>query len=105
MDQKANEPLSAEVVLHEPADASAARLRQWFAGRGFTTSAPAGISFSVTGARSLFEKTFHVEFDEKSNRPGLEVLELPMPDLPAGLQDAVDAVTFSAPPDFGPTSY
>lgn len=97
---EASEPLSAEVVLRDIAGASA--LRQWFASRGFTTSAPAGISFSVTGPRSLFEETFHVEFDEAGNRPGHEVLELPLPDDLAG---EVDAVTFAEPPDFGPTSY
>lgn len=98
-----NEPLSAEVVLRDSAGASA--LRQWFVRRGFTTSAPAGISFSVTGPRSLFEDTFHVQFDEAGNRPGHEVLELTLPELPDELADAVDAVTFSEPPDFGPTSY
>ena len=99
MKAEANEPLSAEVVLRDVAGASA--VRQWFTGRGFTTSAPAGVSFSVTGPRSLFERTFHVEFDE-DNQPGRDVLELPPP---ATIPDAVDVVTFSAPPDFGPASY
>lgn len=101
MKHEANEPLSAEVVLREHADPSA--LRQWFDGRGFTTGEPAGISFSVTGPRSLFERTFDVDLDE--NRPGLDVLELPLPELPAGLAETVAAVTFAPPPDFGPTSY
>ena len=81
-----------------------ARTRKWFDDRGFTTGDWAGISFSVTGPRDLFEETFEVELG-KDHRPGIDVLELPLTGLPDTLAGAVDSVAFSPPPDFGPTSY
>ncbi|WP_394618672.1 hypothetical protein JNUCC0626_06095 [Lentzea sp. JNUCC 0626] len=117
--ERPDELLSAEVVLrdatgrtappitsanldrHRPDPAQVARARKWFDDKGFTTGEPAGISFSVTGPRALFEETFEVELGD-DHRPGVDVLELP---VPAAAANAVESVTFAAPPDFGPTSY
>lgn len=98
-----DQPLSAEVVLRGGASATPAR--QWFERRGFAATEVAGISFSITAGRALFDDTFGVRLGEPGSAPGVDVLELPMPDLPADVANAVEAVTFSAPPDFGPPSY
>ncbi len=116
--------LSAEVVLrgpaggppeaisssnhgrHQPDQDRAPQVRNWFRRRGFDTTDVHGISFSVTGPRRLFEETCATPLGGEGARPGVDVVELPAPaDMPRELADDIVAVTFTAPPDFGPGSY
>ncbi len=91
-------PITAgTVAAHRPDPESAARVRRWFTERGFDTTDVYGIGFSVTGPRARFDETFG---------PGAAGAgELPLATLPDRLASTVESVTFSPPPDFGPTSY
>jgi hypothetical protein len=56
-----------------------------------------GNSFSITAPESTFERVFGTR--------GAGSLELPLHALPKTLTDHVEAVTFTPPPDFGPTNF
>ena len=64
---------------------------QWFQARGFNVEAAGPMSFSISGPTSTFR----------------EVLKMRGKTLkkPEDVPDDVDEVTFTPPPDFGPTSY
>jgi hypothetical protein len=86
--------------------------RAAFAAAGFEVGALVGNNFSITGPTSLFEKFFQVQL-ARTHRGGLQGVrddgsaceELPTVALPAPLREQVAAVTFTPPPDFGPTAY
>jgi hypothetical protein len=83
----------------------AAQVQAYFREAGFDVTAAVGPTFSIVGPRQLFEQTFstRLEGDEREGVRTTEgALELP---LPPALGDAVEAVTFTPPPDFGPTEY
>lgn len=101
--------------VHEyaPAPAAAESARRAFAEAGFEVGEVAGNSFSITAPAATFEKVFKTEVRRTEDRgakarggasegPGYE---LPVDKLPASLARGVAAVTFTPPPDFGPTSY
>ncbi|GAA2428983.1 hypothetical protein [Streptomyces macrosporus] len=69
----------------------------WFASRGFDVDEAVGISFALTGPRSLFQETFRLRGgDPRQEAPlGLDA-------LPREVARHISAVTFTAPPDFGP---
>ena len=94
---------TADRLLPDPAAAEQAQA--YFRAAGFEVTAAFGPSFSIVGSRELFESTFGTRL-EAAERGGVTTadgaLELP---LPAGLGDSIEAVTFTAPPDFGPTEY
>ena len=103
---------SANVEQFLPSTAAAERVRQAFRARGFDVGPIVGTSFSITAPAQRFEEVFGVRVrpqegggigavsgDDDAN------LELPLSRLPDRLADGVAAVTFSPPPDFGPTNF
>jgi len=100
------------VDRYAPAPEAAALARAEFQRLGFEVTAPLGISFSVTAAVGTFEETFAARL-EPTAAGGLECLapdgsrglELPLDALPPALRGVLHAVTFTPPPDFGPTDF
>jgi hypothetical protein len=99
--------ITAETVAGFQPDAAAlAEARRYFQAAGFDLDAPVGISFSISGPRTLFEQTFGerlaVEPEAgvvRSARTAGGGLELPLRRLPDGVARAVQAVTFTPPPE------
>ncbi|HEX8921612.1 MAG TPA: hypothetical protein VF766_09055 [Pyrinomonadaceae bacterium] len=83
-----------------------------FAAAGFEVSAAGPTGFSITASESAFEKFFDTRLQTTEKR-GVEALgkdkstgyELPLRGLPKALSHYIEAVTFTPPPDFGPTSF
>lgn len=96
---------STNLAQHQPDPDRAAQVRRWFEHRGFTTSEVQGVSFSLTGPRTLFDDTFSAHRYDAGVGPDVGGIELPLPEMPEQFAGIVDCVTFSPPPDFGPTSY
>jgi len=94
---------TADRLLPDPDVAEQAQT--YFRDAGFDVTAAFGPTFSIVGSRELFERTFGTRL-QTAERGGVTTdegaFELP---LPAGLGDGVEAVTFTPPPDFGPTEY
>jgi hypothetical protein len=88
----AGDPRSGEVP---PEQETADRAVAWFAAKGFACGPVVGISFSISGPAETFERVF-------GRRPGAGDLELPLDALDDDVLTGVDAVTATAPPDFGP---
>lgn len=103
---------SANVEQFLPSPAAAERVRNAFSARGFEVGPVVGTSFSITAPAQRFEEEFGVRVRSREDG-GIEAvsgdddanLELPLSRLPDPLADGVAAVTFSPPPDFGPTSF
>ncbi len=113
MDAPADPVLSALVVLgpaesaaldeSPPDPATAGRVRAHFDAEGFEVSEVVAGSFSITGRRSLFLRCLGPsEAPDSALRGAREGLALPLGSLPGPVADAVRAVTFTPPPDFGP---
>jgi hypothetical protein len=100
---------SENVQSFAPAPERVAKARKEFEEAGFETSDLYGISFSITGSVKLFEDFFKVKLEEDKPKGvyvatrGETQYELPLKNLPENLQDLITTVTFSPPPDFGPT--
>jgi hypothetical protein len=112
-------PVSAQVILRpkggialNAASVTAANIREilpepekvenvsrWFANKGFDVGAAYGTSFSITAPKSTFERVFETELDKHDS------LALPLEPLSNDVAEEVEEVTFTPPPDFGPTSY
>jgi hypothetical protein len=96
-----------------PAAETVEAARKGFEEAGFAVGNAVGMSFSITAPASTFEKVFKVKLvaDDRGgikvtdHKGGDQTYELPVESLPAELRQFVAAVTFSPPPDFGPTSY
>lgn len=101
--------------VHEyaPAPEAAEALRRAYAEAGFEVGGLVGNSFSVTGPAATFEKVFKVDLRRDEGRGvtaraeagGEAGYEIPLEHAPARLARGVAAVTFTPPPDFGPTSF
>jgi hypothetical protein len=102
--------ISAQVVLYSKGPITAATLeasqppresveaaRNLFRKAGFNIGLYVGISFSISGPASLFESFFGIRLDH------LKSYELPLKGLPRAAADVIKAVTFTPPPDFGPS--
>ncbi len=104
---------SENIADYLPAPETVEAARKGFAAAGFEVSNPVGMSFSITGPAGLFEKVFKVKLvaDDRGGikvtdgKGGDQTYELPVESLSNDLRQSVAAVTFSPPPDFGPTSY
>ena len=96
-----------------PQASSVEEVRRAYAQAGFEVTEVAGNSFSITAPASVFEKAFKVKLRREENKGvtaqadagGEAGYEIPFTQLPAHLARHVAAVTFTPPPDFGPTSY
>lgn len=103
---------SENIEEYLPAPAAAAEAQRFFSEAGFEVGGVVGNSFSITAPPRLFEKMFGVKIRLEENASvkalsadGVESYELPVAALPEELRRDVAAVTFTPPPDFGPTSY
>lgn len=80
-----------------------------FAAAGFEVSPVVGISFAITAPVSTFEKVFkrRILSDARggirAEGEGQVPEELPVQSLPREIAERIEAVTFTPPPDFGPT--
>lgn len=95
------EPLSAQVILRDPAAAPA--VVEFFRGSGFETGSVIGTSFAISGPPARFDTTFGDAATRlaKAGAPA----ELPLDAVPDELAASVEAVAIQGPPDFGPTSH
>jgi hypothetical protein len=95
-----------------PSAESAARVRKVLGAMGFEVGGLVGNSLSISGPVRFFETVFqsrlcHVE------KGGIQFLnadqsctyELPREKIPPTLKELVVSVTFTPPPDFGPTAF
>lgn len=107
------EQITAENV-HKmmPSAADAAAAQRFFANAGFDVGGVFGNSFSITGEQKLFEKIFGTKIftNEKlaiksRSKTAAESSELPSDKLPEDTRKIVETVTFTEPPDFGPTNF
>jgi hypothetical protein len=125
-----DERLSAQVVLHPasgkltggeqitsenverflPSPEAVAEASGFFRGAGFEVGDIVGTSFSIVGSPAEFERTFG-ERPERSVERGVDTvrlerggLELDLGRLPGSVRRHLQAVTFTPPPDFGPTN-
>ncbi len=105
---------SENVHEYTPAPETAEAARRAFAEAGFEVGALVGNSFSITAPSGTFEKVFKVKTSRgeaegvrasAASGGGEAGYELPLDELPAGLARGVAAVTFSPPPDFGPSNF
>jgi hypothetical protein len=96
---------TVEQTLPDP-DA-ATRAERFFRDAGFEVVAPFGASFSIVGPKAQFERIFGTPLVESGGgvRTADGTLELPLEPLPPDVAGLLQAVTFTPPPDFGPTSY
>ena len=76
-----------------------------FTRAGFEVSPTVANSFSITGPPALFKRFFRTPRQFRAAADATADLELPLTQLPADLSSVIDAVTFTPPPDFGPTNY
>jgi hypothetical protein len=85
---------------------------QSFSEAGFEVSAAGPTGFSITAPASTFEKVFNTSVRSQEGGGIAAVrkdestsFELPLRGLSRDLSRHVEAVTFTPPPDFGPTSF
>lgn len=85
---------------------------QSFAAAGFEVSAAGPTGFSITAPASTFEKVFNTKVRSQEGggvkamrQDESEDYELPLRGLSKEMSQHIEAVTFTPPPDFGPTSY
>jgi hypothetical protein len=88
---------AATLERYLPSPEAAERVRDRLARAGFEVGPLVGNSFSITAPVETFEKNFGSGVREAAEKGQ----EIPADDLPR----EVAAVTFTPPPDFGPTSY
>ncbi|WKX12525.1 hypothetical protein [Streptomyces sp. NL15-2K] len=94
----ATRPTASTVAAMLPPPEHVARVRAFFAERGFEVDETQGLSLTLTGPRSAYAETF--------GEPVVtETGELPLGRLPHEIAQCIDAVVFPEPPGFGPTSY
>lgn len=85
----------------------ASQTRAHFESLGFEVGALVGNSFSISAAPSRFEQHFHTKILHTIQFASLEdgSLELPVAGLPEEVKTNIYTVSFSAPPDFGPSNF
>ncbi len=97
----ASEPItSATVARHAPSPEAVTGLMAYFRLAGFDVGPFAGISFSISGPVSRFRSVFGPALASGDR----DRVELNAGSLPPALRPHVEAVSFSAPLDFGPGS-
>ena len=130
-DVEKNRLISAQVVIRSPSRKPAAdhvtaanireflpvpeiasKVRTAFTAAGFEAGPLVGNSFSISATVGDFEKLFniHLRHEQKGGVAFVRVkesgsYELPLHALPRSVVENVEAVTFTPPPDFGPTRF
>jgi hypothetical protein len=79
--------------LFQPRDTAVVEVTRWFDERGFQVGGVLGPAFAITGPAGLFEDTFGTA--DPAVPPTVDR-------LPPEIARHLDAVVFTAPPDFGP---
>lgn len=71
-----------------------------------------GNSFSITAPADTFRKVFDAQlrYEDKTGvqamqKDGSSSYELPLNELPRAVTRQIEAVTFTPPPEFGPTNF
>ena len=131
MDVDTNPVISAQVVLRSPSGKPAAghvtaenireflptpdiatRVRTAFTAAGFEAGPVVGNSFSISATVGVFESLFniHLRHQQEGGVASVRIqesgsYELPLQALPRSVIENVEAVTFTPPPDFGPTRF
>lgn len=90
---------SANIAELAPDADTAGRVARYFREKGFDVGGIVGTSFAISGAPSTFEDVFGTKMAKRKE------LALPLGSIDADVADEVEEVTFTPPPDFGPTSY
>ena len=105
----ANTVVTADNVReYLPSSSSITEARRAFEEAGFEVGQVVGNSFSITASKSTFEKVFKVKLKEDKEKGVMSDegnYELPTSKLSQELRRDVAVVTFTPPPDFGPTNY
>ena len=103
---------SGNIKDYVPSEADVSELCRIFEKNGFSTGELSGISFSITGPAAAFEKFLRAEIcEDKDGLPGFVSegrkvgLELSNEMLPEEVKTFVNAIVFTAPPDFGPGAW
>jgi hypothetical protein len=100
---------SEEVSRFLPPPEAVDETAAFFGREGFEVTGVAGMGFSIVAAPALFERVFGepLELGEEAGvgTAGTAggALELPLGMLPEEIRRLIQAVTFTPPPDFGPT--
>jgi hypothetical protein len=90
---------AANIRALAPAPEAVAEVQRAFADAGFESGPVVGLSFSVTGRRSLFNRFFGIR------SAGTTKGVIPLERVPDSVRRHLSAITFPPPPDFGPGSY
>ena len=104
---------SENIADYSPSTDAVAAAAAAFTEAGFEVGNVVGNSFSITAPKRTFEKFFKTKLQMEdrgtakvsASKGTSEGYELPLKALPKNLSQLVTAVTFSPPPDFGPSSY
>ena len=95
-----------------PSGETVARVREMFRRLGFEIGEPVGNSLSITGPVNLFESVFKTRLQEsKGGGIGFAASDrasdyaLATEKIPSSLREDIAAITFTPPPDFGPTNF
>lgn len=108
---RGNVPITSHNLTdYLPSHEAATKALKAFASYGCTVGSLVGNSFTITAPVEVFESTFktRLQVDAKGTilaKGGSKAasLELPLHALPPEISDNIEAVTFTPPPDFGPT--
>jgi hypothetical protein len=114
-DGKAPDPrtpiTAANIAEYAPSTASARVTRASFERAGFSVGPLVGNSMAISAPAETFERAFKITVVQRSGgdavaqADGGESYELPLAGLPPDVARHIAAVTFTPPPDFGPTSF
>jgi len=104
---------AANIADYMPSPEVVSRAAALFEKLGFQVSNAVANSFTITAPQAVFEKVFGVRLRQtkegsvKATPKDAKVsdYELPISGLPRELRDLLEAVTFTPPPDFGPTNW
>jgi subtilase family serine protease len=113
---QSGKPIEGAIITAEnvreytPSPTGVTAAQNYFRKEGFTVGPLGGVSFSISGPLSLFERAFGVRIETASDRSakikggrGEAERALPLTRLPGALRGFIHAVTFGRPLDFGPT--
>ena len=105
--------LTAETIhQYAPSPEAAARARAAFAAAGFDVGPLVLNNFSITAPITTFERVFQTKLRwatrgaiQSIREDGSARIELPLEKLSSELSGHIAAITFTPPPDFGPTQF
>lgn len=112
--RRSQAPVTAENVHEVLPSAQAAELaRNAFERAGFEVGPLVGNSFSISGPARLFKTVLHTDLERDRRTKAIKAkgaggsarFELPKSAFPPDVASLIETITFTPPPDFGPTSY